>query len=561
MGYNMYVCPGCQKVFKVQGANKKVKCSQCSSILCDTNVSIEEWGTLDKGTKDSIKQQACLSINNQTSANQTPSKPQTISCPQCGAENAQESKFCTSCGFDFVTGSSLAVTPAVAPIVTPITPVSQPKKSSSLFDGFEEKVSSPQKNAEKTSANLMKCPSCGADIESNSKKCSYCGASITYSMRREQEQVNKEGCPKCGSSNITFNREKQGEVKGKKGTAVIRRTVGVCKDCGHTWVTSEGTPKNNKIWLWVLGWIFIFPLPLTLLLLRKKDMKPVLKYGIIAVAWIFYLLIGKFGNTNDTKKAETKEVVEATQEEPIEEKNEPEEDQQQEESDNSGSIYADAEIVDLMSGIGNNKIGTISVTRANQADCTDEAIADWYFNYVQKNSDCNYHIIVYSDNPTKGVYSLGKGFVQKDVNLIDEKNGTYSIGDDAGSTYYNVDEDNKTITVRMAMADETIVDDIKSKVDAVIPDEYKNGNLYAVDVAGPEGSMDCNLTLINESFANSDCQSIAVDLASQIKDLDLGIGYFCIAFQKDDNSLNALSSLDNLTEQDPSEITTKTFDQ
>ena len=81
MGYNMYVCPGCQKVFKVQGANKKVKCSQCSSILCDTNVSIEEWGTLDKGTKDSIKQQACLSINNQTNANQTPSKPQTISCP------------------------------------------------------------------------------------------------------------------------------------------------------------------------------------------------------------------------------------------------------------------------------------------------------------------------------------------------------------------------------------------------------------------------------------------------------------------------------------------------
>ena len=49
--------------------------------------------------------------------------------------------------------------------------------------------------------------------------------------------------------------------------------------------------EKSKTWLWVLGWICIFPLPLTILLLRKKDMKPVLKYGIIVVAWIVYLLI------------------------------------------------------------------------------------------------------------------------------------------------------------------------------------------------------------------------------------------------------------------------------
>ena len=35
------------------------------------------------------------------------------------------------------------------------------------------------------------------------------------------------------------------------------------------------------------------------LMLRKKDMKPALKYGIIAAAWIVYLIIGLSGNSND----------------------------------------------------------------------------------------------------------------------------------------------------------------------------------------------------------------------------------------------------------------------
>ena len=48
---------------------------------------------------------------------------------------------------------------------------------------------------------------------------------------------------------------------------------------------------SNKWGAVHLGWIFIFPLPLTILLLRKKDMKPVIKYGIIAAAWILFLAL------------------------------------------------------------------------------------------------------------------------------------------------------------------------------------------------------------------------------------------------------------------------------
>ena len=58
-----------------------------------------------------------------------------------------------------------------------------------------------------------------------------------------------------------------------------------------------GEPKKRKTWLWVLGWICIFPLPLTILLLRKKEMNAPIKYGIIVAAWLIYLLIAISGGS------------------------------------------------------------------------------------------------------------------------------------------------------------------------------------------------------------------------------------------------------------------------
>ncbi|MBR5948300.1 MAG: zinc ribbon domain-containing protein [Clostridia bacterium] len=138
----------------------------------------------------------------------------------------------------------------------------------------------------------MKCKNCGAEIGTGAKFCEFCGSQISYEMQKEQERLNKQGCPKCGSSNIMFNREKQAELKGKKGTSVVRNTVGICNDCGFTWYTNENASNNrSKTWPWVLGWIFIFPVPVTILMLRKKDMKPALKYGVIAAAWLIFILL------------------------------------------------------------------------------------------------------------------------------------------------------------------------------------------------------------------------------------------------------------------------------
>lgn len=46
--------------------------------------------------------------------------------------------------------------------------------------------------------------------------------------------------------------------------------------------------KDHMFWLWVVGWMFIFPLPLTILLLRHKKIDFALKYGLIIFSWLIY---------------------------------------------------------------------------------------------------------------------------------------------------------------------------------------------------------------------------------------------------------------------------------
>lgn len=188
----------------------------------------------------------------------------------------------------------------------------------------------------------MKCPSCGA--ESQGKFCEYCGSetpketpvvNITnnYYGQNASETTTTNStvgrCPKCGHNRITFKREriytatqstshKNFTGTGRKGQSVSQsayRTVGVCQNCGYTWNPNASSSTKKNTWLWVLGWIFIFPIPLTILLLRKKDMKPAIKYSIIAVAWILYLIFalsnGSGEDSNNTANLE-KDISQST---------------------------------------------------------------------------------------------------------------------------------------------------------------------------------------------------------------------------------------------------------
>lgn len=115
------------------------------------------------------------------------------------------------------------------------------------------------------------------------------------------------GCPNCGSANIQFRRENQGEVRSKHSKQIIHRTVGFCKDCGYTWTPQAPQKPKSKLWLWVIGWICCFPIPLTILMLRNQKLNNKAKYGIIATGWIVFLCIGLGGRSN---RSETPPTVE-----------------------------------------------------------------------------------------------------------------------------------------------------------------------------------------------------------------------------------------------------------
>ena len=169
----------------------------------------------------------------------------------------------------------------------------------------------------------MICPNCGADIPADGKACEFCGTTITVEMLKEREIINKQGCPRCKSTNLEFKRETRSITRstanGTNGARVNNVTIGICKDCGYTWDTARlnngnagGQKKSSYTWLWVLGWIFIFPVPLSIIMYRKKDLPKPLRIVVVVVAWVIFAIwlgpayIKSFTKSrNDTDSTET----------------------------------------------------------------------------------------------------------------------------------------------------------------------------------------------------------------------------------------------------------------
>ena len=120
------------------------------------------------------------------------------------------------------------------------------------------------------------CPHCGAILRRErgqaQVKCEYCDSIMIYNdVKKEYVSLTPEQA----------NKLKDDEPKAV--TAAVKPA-----DTG-----AEEPPKKRRLWLWILGWIFIWPLPLTKILLRKEDMNATLRWIIIVFAWIIYLGIGR----------------------------------------------------------------------------------------------------------------------------------------------------------------------------------------------------------------------------------------------------------------------------
>lgn len=148
------------------------------------------------------------------------------------------------------------------------------------------------------------CKYCGAENIDSSSVCSSCSGNEFKHKCCNCGTVFEDGyyCPKCGVKVGT-------EPKKCRNCGAEYYSV-ACPNCGHTSTHNNASFKNastpvqsnrkKKTWLWVLGWIFIFPVPLTILMVRNHKLSKRAKICIIAVSWIIYLIIAYSGNSDST---------------------------------------------------------------------------------------------------------------------------------------------------------------------------------------------------------------------------------------------------------------------
>lgn len=134
----------------------------------------------------------------------------------------------------------------------------------------------------------IKCPHCGAPIKVNPAEsqavCEYCG------MTAFVETETKKAEP------VDYEQEGYRFEKGRLRAQAEQAEKPVVRQVQYEYVPVK-QKKRHTFW-WVMGWIFIFPIPATILIVRSKKMHWILKTVLILLVWGIYIAIGMSGSKN-----------------------------------------------------------------------------------------------------------------------------------------------------------------------------------------------------------------------------------------------------------------------
>ncbi len=125
------------------------------------------------------------------------------------------------------------------------------------------------------------CPACGAqlsvDIENRKASCQYCGA--TFPIDDEARHIRYDNAEQAG---YEFEKGRQ-RAQAEYAQSLDQQPYQI--------PAQQERPRKRRTWLWVLGWILAFPVPLTILVMRNQKLDKRLRIGIVFVTWIVYLMI------------------------------------------------------------------------------------------------------------------------------------------------------------------------------------------------------------------------------------------------------------------------------
>lgn len=132
----------------------------------------------------------------------------------------------------------------------------------------------------------LKCPHCGADVELSENaaqvRCQYCGAVMTV-----DDEVSRVRFDNANSAGYEFE---MGRIRARREAESTLPQAPAQPAYPAQTADRKPARKRHTFW-WAMGWIFIFPIPLTVICVRSKRLRLPLKILIIFAAWALYLFI------------------------------------------------------------------------------------------------------------------------------------------------------------------------------------------------------------------------------------------------------------------------------
>lgn len=176
----------------------------------------------------------------------------------------------------------------------------------------------------------MTCPYCGntfqVDADNDHISCEFCGNPLFINDGVENNLNHNSINNSFNSVNNVPNNPADGMASqlGSKAGQAFGQIAGQLNNSGAKsgyWSNpnnlNQQTNSNNKIWLWIIGWIFIFPVPLTILALRSNKINKDFKIGLISggwLVWLFFTLIVNVGILSGGNSNERSNPVETLNE-------------------------------------------------------------------------------------------------------------------------------------------------------------------------------------------------------------------------------------------------------
>ena len=118
-------------------------------------------------------------------------------------------------------------------------------------------------------------------------RCPYCGE--VQETEPGQDAALCRSCGKPFAVRTAVSADPAGSVYAGPGPAY--------------YAPAPQKPRKKHTFWWIVGWIFCFPIPLTILMLRSRRLPAWARYAIIALGWLVYLLLGLRGRSEQPQRS------------------------------------------------------------------------------------------------------------------------------------------------------------------------------------------------------------------------------------------------------------------